>query len=565
MKMSNYFFFTRREFPKDETNISSKLLIKSGLIIKNSNGIYSYSPLGLRVRQNIKNIIKEEFNKFKGNEVSLPTLINYEKIELSEKERVFKDEIYNIIDRNNKRMILCPSSDELFIELAKQKIESYKDLHFYLYQFSNKYRDEEHSEYGLIRKKEFEVMEGYSFDVDEGGLDVSYDKMFLMFKNIFSKLGINTQVVESDNSDNNGIISEEFQVICDFGDNEIVKCTNCTYSCLLEDASSKSIQSIKETEHKKLELVKTTNVKSIKDVSEYLNVFTGNIVKSLVCSVDGKYKMILLKGESELNIKKLMKLFKTTNIQIPSTYEIEKLDLKVGYLGPIETDLEIVADNEVKYMHNFICGSNKENYYYKNANYGRDFKIDRFADLKLFDSTSLCPKCKNKCEILKGVEVGQINKLGNNLSYLYDLKYTDEVNKNNYVKLGSYQIGIDRCISAIVEKSHDDDGIIWPFNVAPYKVCIVIANINEEEEEKYSNNLYNKLNELNIDTILDDRKESIGVKINDMDLIGIPIRIIVGNRLKDNIVEIKIRRENKIRSVKSDKVIEFITNIINNE
>ncbi len=556
MKLSNSFFFTRREFPSNEQTISTKLLIKSGMILKNNNGVYTYLPLGLKAINNIKNIIRNELNKIYATEILTPSLIYSEDNIVNS---IFDEsETFRIIDRNNKSLDLCSSSEELFSYLASQKIQSYKDLHFSLFQISNKFRDEESIEYGLIRKKEFLTMDAYSYDADDGGLEVSYDKMFLAFRHIFNKLGLETLVVENNDED----FSEEFQVISEYGDNEIVKCNTCTYACNIENASSKSILTSKEVSLKPKELVKTVNIKTIDEVSEYLNVFKSNILKSLICKVDGVYKMILLKGNSELNVKKLMHLFNTTNIEIPSSYELEKIGTSVGYIGPIDCTMQIIADNEVKTMHNFICGSNRENYHYKNVNIGRDFKVNMYADLKLFDKYSLCPKCKNKCSIIKGVEVGQIRKIGNNNSKEYNLKYTDEVNKENFVHIGSYQIGIDRCLSAIVEKNHDENGIIWPISVAPYKVSIVVSNINDKEILKYATSLHDKLEEMGIDVLLDDRKESIGVKFNDMDLIGIPIRVTVGKLLQEEKVELKNRQTNETKEINTHDLIYEIKEMI---
>ncbi len=565
MKITDSFFITRREFPKDETSISSKLLIKSGMILKNSNGIYSYMPFGLKVLDNIKKIIKKEFSKIRASEVLLPSLVTRDVFEHSKREKLFGDEVYRIIDRNDKEYTLCPTSEELFAYLAAFKIQSYKDLHFTLYQIGNKYRDEEFLEYGLIRKKEFYTMDACSFDANEGGLDVSYDKMYLAFKNIFNKLGLDTIVVESDASLVNGISSEEFQVLSEYGDNEIVKCSNCTYACNIEDASSKTITIVKDVDYKKKELVNTPNVKTIKEVSEFLNVFEDKVLKSLIVKVNDQYKMILLKGNSELNIKKLKKLFNTNNIEIPDTYELEKIGTNVGYIGPVNCTMEIIADNEVKNMHNFVCGSNKENFHYINVNYGKDFKINKFADLKLFDKNSLCPKCKNKCNIVHGIEVGQIYKLGTNYSDIYKLIYTDEVNKKEYVHMGTYQIGLDRVMSAIVENNHDENGIIWPICVSPYKVAIIVSNVNDKESLKYATNLHDKLENLNIDVLIDDRKESYGVKYNDMELIGIPLIITVGKNISDNKVELKIRNKNKTIDVRCDEIIDKIQNIIESE
>ena len=551
MKLSSGFFITRRENPKDESILASKLLIKSGMILKNANGIYSYLPMGLKVLENIKKIIRKEMIEIHAEEVLVPVMSNYT-------ESDFGIEEFNFLDRDDNRLKLFSSAKELFAYLASSKVKSYRDLHFSLFQINHNFRDEEHPEYGLVRKKEFYTLEAYSFDADEGGEDVSYDKMYLAFKKIFNKLGLDSLVVRG----NEGELCEEFQVISPEGDNKVVRCTNCTYASNVDDASSGAITTMKEVIPRELELIKTPGLKSIRDLSEYLDVFESRILKTLVIKVDGKLKMILLKGDSSLNVKKLKQLFKTSNIKIPTIYELEKLGTSVGYIGPIGIDIEIIADNEVKSMNNFICGSNKTNYHYTNANYGRDFKINRFADLKLFDEKSVCPKCKNECEILDGIEVGQITKLGKKYSKDLKISYMDEINKKQYAYVGSYTIGLDRVISAIVEKHNDEKGIIWPIDVAPYKVGIIISNVNDDEISKYANNLYEKLETLGIDTILDDRKESIGVKFNDLELMGIPIIVVVGNKLEKNVVEVNLRQDGERKDVKTNKIIEYIQNIL---
>ena len=551
MKLSSSFFITRREFPKDESTIASKLLVKSGMVLKNDNGIYSYLPMGLKVIENIKNIVKKQMDDIHAIEVYLPVL--------NKSNNTYRgDEEYLIKDRNSNLYRLSCESLDLFAYLSSFRVKSYKDLHYSLFQINNKYRDEEKVEYGLVRKKEFLMLEAYSFDSDEGGLDVSYDKMFLAFKKSFNLMGIDPIIVKS----NEGVLSEEFQVVSEEGDNRIVKCTNCSYASNIENASSKTITTVKDVEQKKMELVKTPGTKTIKDVSEYLDVFPDTILKSLVVKVDEVYKMILLKGNSELNVEKLKVLFKTRNIEIPDQYELERIGTCTGFIGPINSTMEIIADNEVKSMHNFICGSNRVGYHYKNVNYQRDFKINRFADLKLFDENSLCPKCKSKCEIINGIEVGQITKLSPEDSKPYNLKYTDEINHEEYVHMGCYQMGIDRVLSAIVENNHDEIGIVWPMNVAPFKVCIIEANVNDNDITKFSNALYDKLKALGIDTILDDRKESIGVKFNDMDLVGIPIRVTVGKKVSEGIVELKLRTEEKEKEVKISKIVEQIQKIL---
>lgn len=559
MRMSNSFFITRKEFPKDENTISAKLLIKSGMVFKNENGVYSYLPLGLKVVNNIKKIIRNEMDKINAEEVLMPSLVDYSYFENSGRNVIFGKEMFTLTDRNNKEYALCPTHEELFAYLVRNKIQSYKDLHFTLFQMSNKFRDEFHPEYGLIRKKEFLMADAYSFDTDMSGLDVSYDKMYQTFKNIFKRCNLDTITVKSDPESMKGTTSEEFQVECDFGDNKIVKCTSCSYSSNIEEAACLTkINKENNFDIKMIKKVHTPNIKTVKELKEFFNVDDDKILKSLIVKADSKYIMILLKGNDELNLNKLETILKTKNIEIPSSYELERIGTEVGYIGPIKSTMTIIADMEVKNMHNVICGSNIKDYHYKNVNPKVDFKIDRFADLKIFNESSYCPKCGSKCEMINGIEVGHIFKLETNYSKIYDLKYLDETNTFNYVHMGSYGIGIDRLISAIVEKNHDEKGIIWPMLVAPYKVAIVVINVNDKESYKYSKMLYERLTQNGIDTILDDRKETVGIKFNDMDLFGIPIRITVGKKLEEGFVEIKLRNEIKSNDIKIENVLKTI-------
>ena len=550
MKMSDSFIITRKEFPNDEETISSKLLIKSGMIFKNESGIYSYLPLGFKVLSNIKKIIRDEFSKINAQELLMPSLVSTDVFEDNERNIAFNKEIFNVNGRN-KKYTLCPTHEELFAMIVKNKIKSYKDLHFSLFQISNKFRDEEKVKYGLVRKKEFYMADAYSFDADDGGLDISYDKMYLTFNKIFKRLNIDTLVCDSDPLSMNGVTSEEFQVICDYGDNEIVKCTNCSYKTNIEYATSYDKYRREENVLFEKKLIKSNNLDNI-DINQ------NSIVNSIILKIDDKYKMFLLKNNSNINIYKLYKLFKCKRIEYPTDYELEKIGTVPSFVGPIGATMEIIADNEIKSMSNIICGANKKNSYFINVNPGIDFKVNKYADIKLFDDNSLCPKCKNKAEILKGIEVGHIFKLETNYSKKYDLKYTNEVNEEEYVHMGSYGIGLDRCIDAIVETHHDEKGIIWPMEVSPYKVCIVVINVNDRDTYKFASKLHDKLNSLKIDTLLDDRKETVGVKFNDMDLIGIPIRLTIGRKLEEGYIEFKLRNEEKSKDIKVEEIIDKI-------
>lgn len=554
MKMSNNFFITRKELPNDEITNASKFLIKSGMIYKNDNGIYSYLPMGLKVLKNIKKIVREEMKNNNIDELLMPSLIPMDLI--NENTQIpFINEIFHV-NGNNKKYYLCPTYEDLFAMIVKNRINSYKDLHFTLFQINSKFRDEEKTKYGLVRKKEFYSADAYSFDADEGGLDISYDKMYLIFNKIFKRLEIDTIVCNSDPMSLNGTTSEEFQALCEYGDNQIVKCTNCNYSTNIEYASSfdkYKREDVKLFERRK---IKTKNI-------DELDIDKNNIINATILKIDGKYKMILLKNNSILNIHKLYKIFKCKSIKHLEEAELEKIGTCSSFVGPINCTMEVIADNEIKSISNAVVGANKKDEYYVNVNPGIDFKVSKYCDIKLFDENSLCPKCKSKAQILKGVEVGHIYKLETNYSKKYDLKYSNEINELEYVHMGSYGIGLDRCIDAIVESHHDEKGIIWPMEVSPYKVAIVIINVNDRETYKYANKLYEKLQNLKIDTILDDRKETVGVKFNDIDLMGIPIRITIGRRLEEGYVEFKLRNEDTSHDIESTLIIDKIISEIN--
>ena len=555
MRMSDAFFITRKELPNEESSLSTKLLIKSGMIYKNDNGIFSYLPMGLKVLKNVENIVREEFNKNKAQELLMPSLVPSEIFKSENRNNIFDKELFNFKGRNNKEYSLCPTHEELFAMVVRNRINSYRDLHFTLFQISSKFRDEINTKYGLVRKKEFYMADAYSYDTDESGLDISYDKMYQTFNNIFKRLNIDTLVARSDPSLMIGTESEEFQVVCDYGDNEIVKCTNCSYCTNIEYAYSYDKYKREDIDIKTKKLVKEEEI-NLKDKS--------NFIKSIVIKLDESYKMLLLKGNAEINLYKLYKVLKTDKIEFPNEYELDKIGTNINYVGPISATMEIIADNEVKSMFNAICGSNKKGYYYINVNPGVDFKVNRYVDIKLFDKNSLCPRCKSKAEILNCVEVGQIYKLDTNYSKTYDLKYPDETNTLQYVYMGSYGIGLDRCIDAIVEKHHDENGIIWPIDVSPYKVAIVVLNVDDSESFKYAKKLYEKLQDLKIDTLLDDRRDNIGVKFNDIDLIGIPIRITIGSKLESGFVELKLRNNEKSTDIETTTVITRILDEIDN-
>ncbi len=562
MKLKNSFFYTIREDIKSEDSTSGNLLVRSGMIKKTSSGVYMYLPMGMKVLKNIENIVREEMNKIDSEEVLMPCLISDEVYEKSNRLNSFGSSMFSLKDRFDKKYVLGPTHEELFTIASLNKVKSFKDLPFSLYQINTKFRDEARPRYGLIRVREFIMKDAYSFDKDLEGLDIIYNNMFNAYKKIFGRLGINYKIVKADTGSMGGILSEEFQAITDIGEDTIVLCDSCDYSSNLEVCES--IMPNEESPEKQLDkdLVHTPNAKTIEEVSEYLNEAPSKLVKTLIYNIDGELYAILVKGDSDVNELKLEKLFDGKSVCLADEKDIKKkVNTEIGFVGPIDLNIPIIMDNEVSIMVNFIVGANKKDYHYKNVNIA-DFKADIIADVKNVKEGDMCPKCGGKLIFKKGIEIGNTFKLGTKYSEAFNLTYTDKDNTQKPVVMGCYGIGIGRCLSAIVEQRNDENGIIWPMSIAPYKVVILIIDTKNEEQVEAANHLYKTFVDADIDVLLDDRDERAGVKFNDMDLIGIPIRITVGKKISEHIVELKRRESSEINEISVFDVLYKVQDII---
>ena len=564
MKLKNSYFYTIRENLKDEESVSGNLLVRAGMIKKSSSGVYMFLPLGYKVLRNIENIIREEMDNAGAEEVFMPSLISEDYFTKSGRINSFGKEIFRLNDRNNKKYTLGPTHEELFAMAASMKVKSFKDLPFTLYQIQTKYRDEARPRYGLIRLREFLMKDAYSFDKDEKGLSESYNAMYNAYKKIFGRLKINYKIVTAGTGKMGGSLSEEFQAITDIGEDTIVLCDKCDYASNIEVCSSMIMEP--ESKEKQLEkdLIYTPNAKTIDEISEYLSEAKSKLVKSLIYKIDNKLYLVLTKGDSQVNENKLAKLMNAEEVTLAEEKDIKKIKTEVGFVGPIDINIPIIIDNEVELMTNFIVGSNKKDYHYKNVNIS-DFKVDFKGDIRNVKEGDACPECGGKLYFKKGIECGNTFKLGTKYSECFDLKYLDNDNKLIPVHMGSYGIGLGRCLAAIVEQRNDENGIIWPMSVAPYKVAIVVIDILNIEQMEAANHLYNELKSLGIDVILDDRDIRPGVKFNDMDLIGIPIRITIGKKIVDHILELKKRDDDEIKETSIFDVIYHIQDIIEEE
>ena len=565
MRLRNSFFYTLRENVKDEDSISGNLLVKSGMIKKTSSGIYMFMPLGYKVLKNVEKIVREEMNEAGAEEVLMPSLINEEYFEKSGRLKSFGKDMFSLEDRFNKKYALGPTHEELFTFAALSRVKSFKDLPFTLYQMGEKFRDETRPRYGLIRVREFIMKDAYSFDKDEKGLDESYNKMYNAYKKIFGRLGITYKIVRADTGVMGGMLSEEFQGLTDIGEDTVVYCETCDYASNIEICESM----IKDTESKEKplekDLVDTGDAKTIEEVAKVLPEAESKLIKTLIYTIDDKEYAILVKGDSEVNETKILKLLNASEISLTDVEKVKKITKSVpGNIGPVDLDLPIIMDNEVSLMVNFVVGANKKGYHYKNVNV-TDFKCEMIADVRNVKEGDICPNCGSKLLFKKGIEIGNTFKIGTKYSESYDLNYTSKENTLNPVYMGCYGIGLGRCVATIVEQNNDENGIIWPMNVAPYKVAIVVIDPDDVNQMEAAEHLYNELKEQGVDVLLDDRDERAGVKFKDMDLIGVPIRITIGRKINDHIVEIKRRTEDEVKEISIFDAIYKVGDIIAEE
>ena len=565
MKLKNSYFFTIRENIKDEDSISGNLLVRSGMIKKTSSGVYMFLPLGYKVLKNIEKIIREEMVNAGALEVLMPALLQEDVFVKTNRLDSFGKDMFKLNDRFDKKYALGPTHEELFTIAAKANVNSFKDLPFILFQIQNKFRDEPRPRYGLIRVREFCMKDAYSFAKDEKGLDDQYNVMYNAYKKIFGRLGINYKIVKASVGSMGGSLSEEFQAVTEIGEDTLVLCDKCDYASNIEISSSIVMKS--ESDEKALEkdLIYTKDATTANDLIKYLPEAKTKVVKTLIFEADKELYAVLVKADSDVNENKLANLLNVEEVRMLPKEEVnKKLNTSVGYVGPIELGIKVVIDNEVELLTNFIVGANKKDYHYKNVNIS-DFDVYLKGDIRNVKEGDACPNCGGKLYFKKGIEIGNTFKLGTKYSECLDLTYQDEDNKLNPVLMGCYGIGLGRCLAAIVEQRNDEKGIIWPMNIAPYKVAIVVIDTLNQDQMDAANHLYKELIDNKIDTILDDRNVRAGVKFNDMDLIGIPIRITIGKKIIEHIVEIKRRNSDEIKEISIFDIIYNLQDIIEEE
>ena len=559
MRMSQMLFSTQREVPSEAEAESHVLLLKAGMIRRLAAGVYALMPLGLKVFKKIENIIREEMDAAGAQELIMSAFLPAEYYQQSGRWDVFGTEMIKFKDRNQRDFCLGPTHEEIFAHVLKPELQSYKSMPKTIYQIQNKYRDERRPRFGMIRCREFVMKDAYSFDVDEAGLDVSYQKMYDAYCKVFDRCGLKYVVVHADSGAMGGTGSQEFMIISDIGDDTIASCPSCGYAANAELAACPDAPESTE-EMAAVEKVHTPNVGTIDELTGFFKTTPDKFVKTLLYNADGKIIAAMVRGDRELNETKLKNYLKCANLDLASYDDVRKATgAQVGFAGPIGIDADrLIVDKEIPKLRNFLVGANQTDYHYMGVNYERDFVSADVCDIRLIESGDPCPVCGAKAELAKTIEVGHIFKLGTKYSVAMDCLFLDQEAKQKPCIMGSYGIGLNRTMQAIIEQSHDDDGIIWPDSVAPYNAIVVAVSAANEAQMALAEQIYEQLKANGIETMLDDRDERAGVKFKDADLLGIPHRINVGRRAAEGVVEYKQRREKAAEELTVDEAVQRI-------
>ena len=563
MRWRKSFIPTLKENPKESEIKSHTLLLKGGFIRQVASGIYTFLPLGWRVFKKISNIIREEMDRIGGQEFYYPALTPKEIWELSGRWESFGDDMFRLKDRKGREFSLAPTHEEIVSELIKNEVRSYKELPQIWYQIQVKFRDEPRPRGGLIRCREFAMKDSYSLDATWEGLDESYKLHYNAYERIFKRCGLLYNVVEASTGIMGGKESHEFMVLSQNGEDSLVICPKCSYSANTEIAETYPLNEIIEGKYKRKEKVYTPNVKSVKEVSEFLNVREEEIIKSIIFKVNGKKVLVLIRGDCEINEFKLLKIY-GKNVKIYKPEEIlREFNVSAGFVGPIGINVdEIIGDYGIKGIKNGVVGANEDNYHIVGVTPGIDFKVNGYFDIRKIREKDLCPKCGNEIFVQKAIELGHIFKLGTRYSETMGVYYTDKDGKLKPVIMGSYGIGLGRIMAASQELYSDQDGMVWPPSIAPFIFHILPVDFRNKIKEE-SEKIYRTLLEKNEEVLIDDREEETpGTKFKDADLIGIPIRITIGKKfLEKDLIEIRLRKTKEIIEVKKENLFEKIFKI----
>ncbi len=550
MRYSNYFIPTYKEMPAEAEIISHQLMLKAGLIRKLTSGIYNYLPAGLKSLKKMENIIREEMNRSGAVEILMPAVQPAELWQESGRWDLYGTELLRFKDRHNRDACLGPTHEEIITDLVRREIRSYKQMPINFYQIQTKFRDEIRPRFGMMRCREFIMKDAYSFDSDEAGVEKSYEIMHQTYSNIFRRCGLKFRAVEADTGSIGGSFSHEFMVLADTGEDQIVNCTQCDYAANIEKAE------LKWDEHKSadaddamkaLEEVDTPDIKTVEEVTSFLSISPDQLIKTLILYSDGEMVAALVRGDHELNEIKLKNLLGAEQVELADPQSVtEVTGAPMGFAGPVGLKVRVVADHAIKGMRNFVTGGNRQDLHLLNVNMERDFQVDLFGDLRMVTPGDSCPRCGENIRFGRGIEVGHIFKLGTKYSKAMGAVFLDKHGSEKPIIMGCYGIGVGRTVAAAIEQNHDRDGIIFPISIAPFEVVILPLQMHEEKVVEAAEKIYRELSDGGLDVLIDDRDVRAGIKFNDADLLGTPIRVMVGTRnLKEGQAEIRMRSESE--------------------
>lgn len=566
MHFSKIFIPTLKESPADAEVVSHKLMVRAGMIRQVASGIYSILPLGLRVLRKVEQIIREEMNQIDGQEVFLPSIQPAELWIESKRWDFYGKELLRIKDRHNREFCYGPTHEEVITDIVRKEIKSYRQLPVLLYQIQTKFRDEVRPRFGIMRGREFMMKDAYSFHTTEEDTQHTYNQMAQAYTNIFKRCGLDFKQVQADSGTIGGSFSHEFAVLADSGEDHIGFCESCGYASNLELAESKPpAPSTTPAILQELQEVETPGKKSVEDVAGFLNLPAQKIVKTILLENEHGLVAGLVRGDHEINPVKLKNLIGCEWLQPAGEETISRHpELHCGYIGPVGLDLPVYADCEISELHDFVTGANKPSTHFTGVQVERDLKVKQFCDIRTIKADDPCPRCEDgKYQVKRGIEVGHIFILGTKYSSAMKAVYLDQQGKENAMIMGCYGIGVGRTAAAAIEQNHDDRGIVWPRNLAPFQVIIIPVNYSNEDLKTTCDTIYDQLQEAGIETLLDDRSDRLGGKLKDADLLGIPLQIIVGPKnLTAGQVEIKIRKTNESELHPYPKVIADIPNIL---
>ena len=566
MRVSKLYAPTLREVPAEAEVVSHQLMLRAGFMRKAAGGIYTYLPLAWRVLKKIERIVREEMDAKGSQELLMPIVQPAEIWQESGRWDVYGAEMFRLQDRHNRCFCLGPTHEEMVTTLIRGDVRSYRQLPLSVYQIQNKYRDERRPRFGLMRGREFIMKDAYSFDRDEAGLDKSYQDMYDAYTNIFTRCGLNFRPVEADSGAIGGSGSHEFMVIADSGEAEIVFCTSCDYAANVEKAELFPLEAQEEAMLSKEEVV-TPDCKTIADVCAYLKLPVDHSVKAVAYNSEKGLILCFVRGDHEVNEIKVINTCGVIDLEMATEEQLAAAGTVGGYMGPVGIDNKkviVVVDATVMKMHNVCCGANKEGYHFINVNPGRDFTPTYVADIRLIQEGDPCPHCGGEVSKARGIEVGQVFKLFTKYSSALKATYLDENGKEQPMVMGCYGVGVSRTMAAAIEQNYDDNGIIWPIEIAPYHVLVVPVNTKDEASAAKAEEIYMQLKKVGLETVIDDRNERPGVKFKDADLIGYPLRVVVGPKtLTEGKLEVKIRKTGEIRYLPLDgDYVQDIKNII---